>query len=71
LDNMDENILVRDALFDEWPAFDVVIGNPPYQSKNKMSREMDLVYVDRVRKAFPDVPGVQIFVYIGFIRHIA
>lgn len=71
LDNMDENILVRDALFDEWPKFDVVIGNPPYQSKNKMSQEMDLVYVDRVRKAFPDVPGRADFcVYWFYKTHI-
>lgn len=68
LDNMDENILVRDALFDEWPMFDVVIGNPPYQSKNKMSREMDLVYVDKVRKAFPDVPGRADFCVYWFYK---
>jgi len=68
LDNMDDNILVRDALLDEWPAFDVVIGNPPYQSKNKMSQEMDLVYVDKVRKAFPDVPGRADFCVYWFYK---
>lgn len=57
LDNMDNNILLRDALFDEWPAFDVVIGNPPYQSKNKMNQELGAAYVARLREAFPDVPG--------------
>lgn len=57
LENMDNNILLQDALFSEWPQFDVVIGNPPYQSKNKMTRELGEAYVDRLRRAFPDVPG--------------
>lgn len=57
LENMDNNILCQDALFSEWPAFDVVIGNPPYQSKNKMVQELGAAYVERVRQAFPDVPG--------------
>lgn len=57
LENMDNNILLQDALFCEWPEFDVVIGNPPYQSKNKMVQELGAAYVDRIRQVFPDVPG--------------
>lgn len=57
LDNMDENILCQDALFTEWPEFDVVIGNPPYQSKNKMIEELGAAYVDSLHHAFPLVPG--------------
>lgn len=57
LENMDENILCKDALFSDWPEFDVVIGNPPYQSKNKMIEELGAAYVDSVRQKFPDVPG--------------
>lgn len=68
LDNMDENILVRDALFDEWPSFDVVIGNPPYQAKNKLSRELDWVYVDKIRKEFPDIPGRADFCVYWFYK---
>lgn len=57
LDNLDDNILCEDALFADWPEFDVVIGNPPYQSKNKMVEELGAAYVDRVRQRFQDVPG--------------
>lgn len=57
LENLDNNILLQDALLEEWPAFDVVIGNPPYQSKNKMVQELGPAYVDKVRKKYPDVPG--------------
>jgi hypothetical protein len=57
LDNLDQNIVCKDALFCEWPEADVIIGNPPFQSKNKIKKEYGPTYVDRVREAFPDVPG--------------
>lgn len=57
LDRLEDNIICADSLFCEWPEFDVVIGNPPYQSKNKMAREMDAAYIDSVRKKYPEVPG--------------
>lgn len=57
LDSLDENIFCRDALLEGWPEFDVVIGNPPYQSKNKMKQEMDHVYISKIREKYPDIPG--------------
>jgi len=57
LDNLDSNIHCEDALFAEWPEADAIIGNPPYQSKNKIQQELGRAYVNRVRKQFPDVPG--------------
>ena len=57
LDNLDANIKCDDALFADWPAADVIIGNPPYQSKNKMQKEFGRVYLNRVRSRYPDVPG--------------
>ena len=57
LDNLDANIVTRDALFCDWPQVDVIIGNPPYQSKNKMQQEFGPAYVNRVRARYPDVPG--------------
>jgi hypothetical protein len=57
LDHLDENIICADALLCEWPAFDAVIGNPPYQSKNKIAFELNRTYINQVRKKYPDVPG--------------
>jgi len=57
LDNMDDNILFADALFTDWTKADVIIGNPPYQSKNKMQEEYGPEYVAKVRAAYPEVPG--------------
>ena len=57
LDNLDDNIRCEDALFAEWPAADAIIGNPPYQSKNKMQEEFGRAYVNRVRDRYPEVPG--------------
>ncbi|WP_323760551.1 class I SAM-dependent DNA methyltransferase [Maricaulis sp.] len=58
LDNLDENISQDDALFCEWPEVDAIIGNPPFQSKNKIQDELGVEYVHRLRAAHPDVPGL-------------
>jgi len=57
LDNLDANFVCGDALFEEWPDSSVVVGNPPYQSKNKMQKELGRAYLNKVREAFPDVDG--------------
>lgn len=57
LDNLDENIQCADALFSKWPKVDAIIGNPPYQSKNKIVRELGREYVDAVRSRYPEIPG--------------
>jgi hypothetical protein len=57
LDNLDANIVCADALFTPWPEADAIIGNPPYQSKNKMQKEFGPAYARKVRKQFKDVPG--------------
>ena len=57
LDNLDANIQCGDALFLEWPKANAIIGNPPFQSKNKMQREYGAEYVGKVRARYPDVPG--------------
>lgn len=57
LDNLDANIQCADALFTDWPACHAIIGNPPFQSKNKMQQEFGPAYVQKVRAAYPGVPG--------------
>lgn len=57
LDNLDVNIRCDDALFCDWPKANAIIGNPPYQSKNKMQQEYGPVYLQKVRARFHEVPG--------------
>jgi hypothetical protein len=57
LDNMDKNVRCEDALFTAWPEADIIIGNPPYQSKNKLQKEMDRPYINTLRKRHPEVDG--------------
>jgi SAM-dependent methyltransferase len=57
LDNLDKNIIQADALFHDWPKADALIGNPPYQSKNKMQQEYGAAYINRLRARYPGVPG--------------
>jgi type II restriction/modification system DNA methylase subunit YeeA len=57
LDNLDENFQCTDALFAGWPAADCIIGNPPFQSKNKMQEEYGRAYLNQLRKKYPEIPG--------------
>lgn len=58
LDNMDNNILYGDALFSEWHESNVIIGNPPYQSKNKMQKEYGIEYLNKVWDKYPEISGL-------------
>ena len=57
LDNLDDNIKADDALFCKWPKAHAIVGNPPFQSKNKMQGEYGPAYLNRLREAYPNVPG--------------
>ncbi len=63
LDNLDENIICVDALLNEdgtereWAKVDAIIGNPPYQSKNKMQAEFGKEYINKLRNVYSEVPG--------------
>lgn len=63
LDNLDENIICSDALLNEngtqrrWPEVDAIIGNPPFQSKNKRQIEYGAEYVNKLKEAYPEIPG--------------
>lgn len=56
LESMDDRIRCCDALFDQWPHADAIIGNPPYQSKNKAQKELGAAYLQRLRVRHPGVP---------------
>ncbi len=64
LDNLDENFKAADALIDElgnpaeWPASDVIIGNPPFLGAKYLKPQRGSDYVNTVRRAYPDVPGM-------------
>ena len=64
LDNLDQNIQCHDALIDlngnifHWPKCDVIIGNPPYLGSKKLKVERGPDYVNRIRKAYKEVPGM-------------
>ena len=58
LDNLDENIICDDALFCNWPESSVIIGNPPYQSKNKVQKEYGSVYLQKLREYMSEVSGM-------------
>lgn len=57
LDNLDANFTQGDALFVPWPSADAIIGNPPYQSKNKMQGKFGRLYMNQLRRRYPEVPG--------------
>lgn len=61
LDNLDENIICTDALLNadgtprKWPDVDAIIGNPPFQSKNKMLSEFGGEYMNKLWAAYPEM----------------
>lgn len=56
--NLDDNFSDKDAILEaEWPLVNAIVGNPPYQSKNKMLSEFGQEYVNELRKKMPDVSG--------------
>jgi len=64
LDNLDANFIAADALLTpaglpvQWPAADVIIGNPPFLGAKRLKPEHGPDYVNALRKAYPDVPGM-------------
>lgn len=74
LDNLDSNITVTDALIDAagnrapWPKADVIIGNPPFLGAKRLKPERGADYVNKVRKAYPDVPGMADYCVYWFRR---
>lgn len=57
LDNLDKNVWCADALFTQWPEVEAIVGNPPYQSKNKLQEEVGPAYLHQLREKYPDIDG--------------
>lgn len=74
LANLDTNIKVQDALLDDqgnqtaWPAADIIIGNPPFLGASRLKPERGADYVNALRKAYPDVPGMADYCVYWFRR---
>jgi hypothetical protein len=64
LDNLEQNFIAADALITpdgqptQWPKADVIIGNPPFLGTKRLKPERGLDYVKRLRKAYPEIPGM-------------
>ncbi|WP_169988783.1 DNA methyltransferase [Microbispora sp. H10836] len=66
LDNLDNVIVARDALFSPWPKADAIIGNPPYLGRRKMVDELGAGYTQRLAEKYPDVASVSDYVCYWF-----
>lgn len=42
----------------DWPKADVIIGNPPFNGAKKLKPDLGPDYVNAIRRAYPDVPGM-------------
>jgi hypothetical protein len=64
LDNLDKNFIAADALLTpeglpaQWPKADVIIGNPPFLGAKKLKPERGVDYVNTLRRAYAEVPGM-------------
>jgi hypothetical protein len=56
-DDLTTTIVRADALLCDWPPADIIVGNPPFQSKNKAQRTLGGAYLAKLRRRYPDVPG--------------
>ncbi|MBX8612582.1 N-6 DNA methylase [Pseudomonas cichorii] len=74
LDNLDSNFLAVDALMTDsgertvWPEVDVIIGNPPFLGAKLLKPKQGSAYVKKLRKAYPEIPGMADFCVYWFNR---
>ncbi|MEQ1851381.1 MAG: DNA methyltransferase [Chthoniobacteraceae bacterium] len=71
LDNLDANFTATDALCTSssddatvrtpWPQADVIIGNPPFIGAKLLKPQLGPDAVNRLRKLYPEVPGMADF----------
>ena len=55
--DLTDPVVRGDALLLDWPEVDAIVGNPPFQSKNRSQKEMEVAYLNAVRARHPGVDG--------------
>lgn len=74
LDNLDANFRAGDSLINAdgtrapWLKADVIIGNPPFLGAKLLKPQYGVDYVNKVRAAYPEVPGMADFCVYWFRR---
>lgn len=66
LDTLDDNIVCKDALFNDWVKADAIIGNPPFLGGKKLRQELGDNYTEKVYQQFPEVKGQTDFCVFWF-----
>jgi len=51
-----------------WPKADVIIGNPPFNGAKKLKPDLGPDYMDAIRRAYPQVPGMADYCVYWFRR---
>src|SRR5207248_1790026 len=51
-----------------WPRVDVIIGNPPFLGAKRLKPERGSDYVNTVRRAYPEIPGMADYCVYWFRR---
>jgi hypothetical protein len=42
----------------DWPKADVIVGNPPFNGAKKLKPDLGPDYINAIRQAYPEVPGM-------------
>ncbi|MBQ1456497.1 MAG: class I SAM-dependent DNA methyltransferase [Thermoguttaceae bacterium] len=64
----ESNLILGDALFLDWPPFDLAVGNPPFLSKNKITAELGLEKFNQLRERYAEIPGRADYCVYWFYR---
>lgn len=74
LDNLDSNFATVDGLMADdgsmrdWPDVDVIIGNPPFLGAKRLKPMRGASYVNELRRAYPEIPGMADYCVYWFRR---
>lgn len=52
LDNLNQNIVVGDALHTDWPEVDAIIGNPPYHGDRHLRKVLGNEGLEKLQVTF-------------------